>query len=86
MSAAKAGAVAMGVAAAALVGGVTMLLVALVLALGWGWVGALIVGAALLMIAGVCALIGYGAMPKQFFGRTTNRLRADVEQLRERIA
>jgi hypothetical protein len=86
LSATKAGAVGMSVAAAALVAGVTMLLVALVIALGWGWVGALVVGAALLVLAGASALLGYGAIPKHFFGRTTTRLRADVEQLRERIA
>ncbi len=86
LAAAKVMAVAMGAASAAAIVGVTLLLVALVLGLGLGWLGAAVIGGALVILSVTLALVGSSAMPKNLFGRTAGRLRDDVEQLRERIA
>jgi hypothetical protein len=83
---AKASAIAMGSAAAVLVAAFTMLLVALVLALRVGWIGAIVVGAILLAIALALGLIGWKVMPSRPLGETKERLQANVERLRERIA
>ncbi len=72
-------------AAVALVA-IAMFMVAVVLALNVGWVGALVVGGILLLIAGVLGLIGWKTMPKELMGETKGRLQAEVKQLRERIA
>ena len=79
-------AIMMGAAAAALVVSLGLLLVALVFAIGAGWVGALVAGGALLLLAGLLGLAGWRAMPKSFFGETRERLLAEVDTLRERIA
>ena len=64
----------------------TMLLVALVLALRVGWVGALVVGAILLAVALALGLIGWKVMPTSPLGETKGRLQANVERLKERMA
>ncbi|HEX4447539.1 MAG TPA: phage holin family protein [Polyangiaceae bacterium] len=87
VGAARTSIVAFATSAALLVSGVTLLLVALVMALPIaGWLSAVIAGAALLLVAGALGLLGWRAMPKRFFGRTRQRLVDDVDQLREHIA
>jgi hypothetical protein len=86
LGAAKSSAFAMGIAAAALVAAFAVLMVALVLTLKVGWVGALVVGGILLATAAALAAIGWKGMPRSPLGVTKGRLRANVEQLKERIA
>ncbi len=86
IEAAKASAVAFGAAAAVSVAAFTMFMVAVVLALRVGWVGALVVGAILLVGAVTLGLIGWKAMPTSPMGQTKGRLQANVAQLKERIA
>jgi uncharacterized membrane protein YqjE len=85
--AAKSSVIALAASAAFGVSGLTLLLVAVVLALPLaGWLSAVIAGAAVLLVAAALGLIGWRAMPKRFFGRTRQRLVDDVDQLREHIA
>jgi protein-S-isoprenylcysteine O-methyltransferase Ste14 len=86
VDAAKASAVAFGSAAAVSVAAFTMFMVAVVLALKVGWIGAVVVGAILLAAALTLALIGWKVMPTSPMGQTKGRLQANVAQLRERIA
>jgi hypothetical protein len=84
--AAKAGSVAMGAAAATAVASFTMFVVALVLALNAGWVGALVAGGILLVAALVLGLVGWKALPTSPLGETKGRLQANVQRFRERMA
>jgi hypothetical protein len=83
---AKAGAIAIAVAATAAVCGFTLCLVAIAAAFSAIWLAALIIGAILLAGAGAAALLGWKAVPKRPMGSTRERLQTDVKQLRERIA
>jgi hypothetical protein len=86
MAAAKTSAIAFGCAAAVAVTALTMFVVALVLALRGGWAGALVAGAILLAAALGLGLAGWSALPKKPLEQTKGRLRAEVKQLRERMA
>jgi Putative Actinobacterial Holin-X, holin superfamily III len=86
VTAAKASAIALGCAAAVSLVSFTMFLVALVLALGVGWVGALVVGAILLALALSLAFIGWSTLPMKPLEQTKGRLQANVERLKERMA
>ena len=86
VGAARTSAVMIGAATGGLLVSLGLLVVALVFAIGAGWVGALVAGGALLLAAGLVGLAGWRAMPKSFFGETRERLLAEVEDLRERIA
>ena len=66
--------------------GLTMLAVALVLALGGTALVALAVAGGLLVVAGILGFVGYGMVPKAPLERTRNRLTNDVKQLKEHIA
>lgn len=81
---AKAGAIAMAVAATAAVSGCTLCLVAIAAAFSAIWLAALIIGAILLVGAGAAALLAWKAMPKRVMGGTRERLQTDVKQLKER--
>jgi hypothetical protein len=63
-----------------------MFMVALVLALRAGWVGALVVGGVLLAAALGLALVGWTALPMKPLEQTKGRLQANVERLKERMA
>jgi protein-S-isoprenylcysteine O-methyltransferase Ste14 len=86
VAAAKAGAMASGIAVAVAVAALTMFVVAVVLALKAGWIGALVAGAILLVTALTLGLIGWKLMPTTPMGQTKGRLQANVAQLKERIA
>lgn len=86
MTRAKAGAIAMAVAATAAVCGLTLCLVAIAAAFSVIWLAALVLGAILLLGAGAAALLGWKAVPKRLMGSTRERLQTDVKQLKERIA
>lgn len=85
-SAAKVSVFAFGAAAALALVAFAMFVVAMVMGLKVGWVGALVAGGILLVLAASLALIGWRVMPKKLMGGTKERLQADVKQLRERIA
>jgi hypothetical protein len=77
------------VAAVAALCGLNMLLVAGVLALVTrmpGWLAALIVGGALLVIAAVVAYVGWRRMVKTPLARTRQSLKEDVRWVKERLA
>jgi hypothetical protein len=86
IAAAKTSSIAFGCATALAVTALTMFVVALVLALRGGWAGALVAGAILLAAALGLGLVGWSALPKKPLEQTKGRLRADVKQLRERMA
>lgn len=75
-----------GVALTAAILALTMLAVALVLALGGTALAAVLVAVGFLVIAGAAAFIGYGMLPKSPMNKTRHRLENDVNQLKEHIA
>ncbi|MFO0576574.1 MAG: phage holin family protein [Polyangia bacterium] len=86
IDAVKTAGIAMGSAAVAAILGLSMLLVALVMAVFPHALAALLTGIILLVGAGVSALIGYGRLPKKPLAQTQQRLEADAQVLKERIA
>jgi hypothetical protein len=86
VAAARTGAIALAAAAAASVAALTMFIVAIVLGLQLGWVGALVAGAILLGAALLLGLLGWKAMPTSPMGETKGRLQQNVERLKEGIA
>jgi hypothetical protein len=86
IDAVKTAGIAMGSAAVAAILGLSMLLVALVMAVFPHALTALITGIILLVGAGVSALVGYGRLPKKPLAQTQERLEADAQVLKERIA
>jgi hypothetical protein len=80
----RAGAIALGVTATLAVLGLAMLLVALVLAIGSGWVSPLICGLVLLACAALGAYVAWRVLPKKPLDETRRRLSADVSELRSR--
>lgn len=79
-------AIAFGVAAGALIVFACMVAVAVVLALGATPVAAVGVAAAFLVIGTGCAAAGYAFLPARPLERTRQRLRTDMNQLKEHIA
>lgn len=79
-------AIAAGVAAVAALLGVSMLLVALVLAIAPHPVVALGAGGVLLAVAGVAGGLGYKALPKTLLPQTRAELKADAHVLKARLA
>jgi hypothetical protein len=80
---------AMGIAAIAALLGVNMLLVAVVLALGTripGWLAALIIGGAMLVIGAVVAYVGWRRMATNPLALTRQTLKEDVQWMKERLA
>jgi cytochrome c-type biogenesis protein CcmH/NrfG len=86
LAAARLSATLVSTAAAVTVSSFTMFMVAVVLALRAGWVGAVVVGSTLLAAALLLGLFGWKAMPTQPLGETKHRLQANVERFKERIA
>lgn len=86
IDAVKTAGIAMGSAAVAAILGLSMLLVALVMAVFPHALAALLTGIILLVGAGVSAFIGYGRLPKKPLAQTQQRLEADAQVLKERIA
>jgi hypothetical protein len=82
----KKAAVAFGIAHAAGIIVICLLAVALVLALGGTAVIALAVAGLFLVIGGVAAFIGYALLPKKPLEHVRERLKSDVNQLKEHIA
>jgi uncharacterized membrane protein YqjE len=66
--------------------GVALLLVALALAIFPGPIPALVIGAVLLVLAGVLGLVAYQSVPRKPLADTKRRLETDVKILKEHIA
>lgn len=82
---AEGAAIGFGVAAACSLSCLTMLAVALVLALGGTAVAALIVAGGFLVMCAVAAFVGYSLVPKKPLDDTRKRLETDVQQLKEHV-
>jgi hypothetical protein len=84
--AARSGGVFLGSAAALALVGLTLLLTAGADALALPlWAGALLVGGAVLVLAAVCAAIGWGRLPKKPMRHTLERLSLDLEELKRQL-
>lgn len=83
---AKTAAIGFGVALAAALVMLSLLAVAVVLALGGTAVAALIVAAVFLVVAGVAGYLAYATLPKKPLDRTIKNVKRDVTQLKEHIA
>ena len=81
----KESAILFGIAGGVAFMGLTMLAVALVLALGGTAFVALAVAGGFLVIAAILAFVGKGLIPKAPLERTRNRISSDVKQLKEHI-
>lgn len=81
-----ASAVGFGAALVVAVPGLTMLLVALVLAFGPRPLPALVIGLVLVAAAGTAVLVGYRRLPKKPFEKTLGRLETDAHILKEHTA
>jgi hypothetical protein len=87
LRAAKRGGILFGVAGVLALCGLSVLFVSLALALPMAKaLGALLVGVALLAIAGISALIGRKAIPKKPLPQTSERLKFDWTLAKERFA
>lgn len=64
----------------------SMIAVAIVLALGGTALAAIGVGIAFLILGAIAAYLGYAALPKKPLDKTRRRLESDVHQLKEHIA
>ena len=82
---AEGAAIGFGVAAACSMLFLSMLAVALVLALGGTALAALIVAGGFLVVCGVSAFVGYSLIPKKPLDGTRKRLESDVHQLKEHV-
>jgi uncharacterized membrane protein YqjE len=79
-------AIGFGIAAATGIIVLSLLSVALVLALGGTALAALGVAGGFLVVGALAAWFGYGMLPKKPLEKTRNRLQNDVNQLKEHIA
>lgn len=82
----KRAAIVFGIAAGAAVITLSLLAVALVLALGGTALAAIAVAAGFLVVAGVAGYAGRGMLPRAPLEKTRNRLQTDMNQLKEHIA
>lgn len=82
----KQAAIVAGISAALTLLGVGTLLLAVVLALGGTPLDALIVSAVLLLGAGIGAFYAYSVVPKTPLAKTRQRLKNDVNHLKEHVA
>jgi Putative Actinobacterial Holin-X, holin superfamily III len=78
--------IAFGIGGALLVVGVSLLFVALALAIFPGPIPSLVLGLALLTIAVIACWAGVRLLPKKPLAETRRRIEADVERVRERVA
>jgi hypothetical protein len=79
-------AIGFGVAAASSLMMMTMLAVALVLAIGPSPWAALLVAGGFLVVCAVAGIVGYAQLPKKPLARTRERMESDVNHLKEHIA
>lgn len=82
---AKRVAIVMSTAVVVAILGLSMLLVAMVLAIAPQPLTALITGLLLLMLAAVAALVGYSYLPKKPLEQTQDRLQEDAQILKESL-
>ena len=86
MKAAKMSGILMGAALALSLCALAVLFMAVVVALPVAeWLAALIVGVALLAIAGICGAVGFKSLPKKPMPRTQERLKKDIAVTREQL-
>lgn len=78
--------VALGIALAASVVVLSLLAVALVLAIGGTAVAALLVALGFLIVGAIAGGLGVGLLPKAPLAKTRERLENDVNQLKEHVA
>jgi membrane protein len=81
----KTGAIGLSVGGVVAIFGVTLLLVALALLVAPPALGAAIVGGALLLIAGIAALLGWRALPRKPLEHTRKRLVQDARVVKESV-
>ena len=86
VASARTSAIAIGIAAVAFIAAFAVFMLAIVLALKAGWVGALVVGGILLAAAISLGFVGWSALPTKPLAQTKGRLQANVERLKERMA
>ena len=82
----RSAAIAAGVAFALVLLALAALITALILALGAGAIGALIVAGGLLLLGGGAAAYAYSTLPKAPLDQTRERLKDDIQRLREHTA
>ncbi len=76
----------LGVAGALALVALTLLLTAVADALALPlWVGALVVGGAVLVLAGLCAAVGWKKLPRKPMHHTLERLSMDLEELKQHL-
>jgi hypothetical protein len=83
---AKTAGVAIASATVSVVSSFTLFLVALASAFGNAGFAALVLGCVLLATAVVLGFIGYKALPRALLGETRERLRSDLQQVKEHLA
>jgi uncharacterized membrane protein YqjE len=83
--AARSGAIALGLSLVFAIAGITMLFVALALAIFPGPVPALVIGALLLAGAGLGAWTGTKLLPKKPLENTRKRLETDIEIVKDQV-
>jgi len=82
---ARSAAIGFAVAGACSMLALTMLAVALVLAIGGTVLAALIVAGGFLVVCGVAAVVGWSFVPKKLMASTRRRLVTDVNQMKEHV-
>jgi peptidoglycan/LPS O-acetylase OafA/YrhL len=85
LSRAKASAIALSSAGVAAIASFTVFMVAIALAFSLKWLGAVIIAAALLLVAGALGLTGRKLLPRKPLPETTKRIGAELNQLKERV-
>jgi len=78
-------AIGFGVAAGAAIVALSVLAVALVLAMGGTALAALIVALGFLVVGGVAGTLAYGSLPKKAMTDTRARIEEDAARLKERV-
>jgi hypothetical protein len=86
VSGVKISSVYLGLAAGALLVGLALVLTGVALAIHVGWVPAFVIGWGLVVLGVAVGLVGYGQLPKKPLVATRQRIKADLERLKERTA
>jgi hypothetical protein len=66
--------------------GIALLFASIAFAVGRSWLCALLMGAGLLVLAGIFGFLGYRASPRKPFPATRERVETSLRSLKERIA
>ena len=85
VAATKSAGIAIGVGAVALIAGVSLLLVALALAIFPGPIPSLVIGVVLVIGAAAAGFAGVKLLPKKPLGETRRRIETDIETVKERV-